>query len=97
VVPIAKGTKGKKHQPCQKIIANITYLFTQNVQQRKAQIRLIGISNEQKTRPLAMFYDSLDLAPGEVTADRYEPADEAAPITQVSAAELAAWEANPLF
>lgn len=44
-----------------------------------------------------MFYDFLDLAPGEVPADRYEPADEAAGSSQVSAAELAAWEANPLF
>jgi len=44
-----------------------------------------------------MFYDALDLAPGEVAADRYEPADDAASISQVSAADLAAWEANPLF
>ena len=67
------------------------------MQQKALVFRLIGISNERKTSPLAMFYDSLDLAPGEVAADRYEPADEAASISQVSAADLAAWEANPLF
>jgi len=67
------------------------------MQQKAPVFRLIGISNERKTRLLAMFCDSLDLAPGEVAADRYEPADEAASISQVSAADLAAWEANPLF
>ncbi len=44
-----------------------------------------------------MFYDA-NLAPGEVPADHYEAADEAELTRpQVSAAELAAWEANPWF
>lgn len=44
-----------------------------------------------------MFYD-LDLAPGEVPADRFDPADEAdTSRPEVSAAALAEWEANPWF
>lgn len=44
------------------------------------------------------MFSEFDLSPGEVPADRYDPADEAAPSqAQVSAAELADWEANPWF
>lgn len=44
-----------------------------------------------------MFYDA-DLAPGEVPADYYDPADEAElNRPQVSAAEVAKWEADPWF
>jgi hypothetical protein len=44
-----------------------------------------------------MFYDFLELAPGETAADRYEPADEATKAPAVTDAELAEWESNPLF
>lgn len=44
------------------------------------------------------MYLDLDLDSTEVLADRYDPADELTPRrTTVSAAELAAWEADPLF
>lgn len=56
------------------------------------------MSNKPKTNFLAMLHDACDLAPGEVPADRYDPADEHAPTTPtVTAAELAAWEAKPWF
>ena len=45
-----------------------------------------------------MVHEAFDLAPGEVWADRFDPADEvpsSPPV--VSAAELAAWEATPWF
>jgi hypothetical protein len=48
--------KGKNQAPCRKIIAIITYLFTQNVQQKAAQKRLIGISNERDTNHLTAFF-----------------------------------------
>ena len=61
-------------------------------------VRLIGISNAQNTKPLAMFYDACELAPGEVPTDRYDPADEHCPAAATAtAAELAAWEADPWF
>ena len=45
-----------------------------------------------------MFDEAFDLAPGEVLADRYDPADEVPhSLTSVSAAEVAAWEADPWF
>ncbi|MBH8560418.1 hypothetical protein [Hymenobacter negativus] len=45
-----------------------------------------------------MVDEAFDLAPGEVWADRFDPADEAlATQPAVSAAELAAWEAAPWF
>ncbi|WP_166647950.1 hypothetical protein [Hymenobacter sp. UV11] len=45
-----------------------------------------------------MTFDFCELAPGEVSADRYEPADAADQTPpQVSAADVAAWEANPWF
>ena len=45
-----------------------------------------------------MFDEAFDLAPGEVWADRYDPADEMpSPPAPVSAAEVAAWEAAPWF
>lgn len=43
------------------------------------------------------MYLDLDLDSSEVIADRFDPADEQAPRPTVTAAELAAWEANPLF
>jgi len=45
-----------------------------------------------------MHYDAFELAPGEVLADRYDPADEELqqPAT-LTADELAAWEADPWF
>ena len=44
------------------------------------------------------MYDACELVPAEVSADRYDPADEADQARpQVSAAELAAWEAAPWF
>lgn len=45
-----------------------------------------------------MVDEAFDLVPGEVWADRFDPTDMApsAP-TQVSAADLAAWEAAPWF
>lgn len=40
----------------------------------------------------------LDLVPGEMPADRFDPADEVDPTRpEVSAAALAEWEANPWF
>lgn len=45
-----------------------------------------------------MKYDAFELAPGEVTTDRYEPADDASTQPQpVSAAQVAEWEAHPYF
>ena len=45
-----------------------------------------------------MNYDAFELAPGEVVADRYDPADEQLQQAATSTAyELAEWEANPLF
>lgn len=45
-----------------------------------------------------MNFDLCDLAPGEVLADRYDPADDASQTpAPVSAAALAAWEADPWF
>lgn len=45
-----------------------------------------------------MNFDLCDLAPGEVPADRYDPADEAAQTpSSVTAAALAEWEAHPWF
>jgi hypothetical protein len=55
---------------------------------------------KQRTRNqlFTIMYDACDLAPGETLADRYEPADQADQTRpEVSAAELAAWEANPWF
>jgi len=45
-----------------------------------------------------MFNEAFDLAPGEILADRFDPADAtpSAP-APVSATELAAWEAAPWF
>ena len=64
----------------------------------RVDIRLICISKTQTNRLLDMIFDFCELAPGEVLADRYEPADDATQTApQVSAAELAAWEANPWF
>lgn len=68
------------------------------VQQKMYVLRLIVISNAQKAKPLAMLYDACELAPGEVPADRYDPADEhTAAASTATAAELAAWEADPWF
>lgn len=70
----------------------------QNVQQKRYILRLISISNAQETNPLSMLYDACELAPGEVPADRYDPADEhTAAASTATAAELAAWEADPWF
>lgn len=45
-----------------------------------------------------MLSEAFDLAPGEVTADRFDPADEADQrVTPASAAAVAQWEANPWF
>lgn len=45
-----------------------------------------------------MVNEAFNLAPGEVLADRFDPADEApSALPVVSAAELAAWEAAPWF
>ena len=45
-----------------------------------------------------MFYEAFDLAPGEVSADRYDPADDThQALTPVPAADVAEWEANPWF
>ncbi len=44
-----------------------------------------------------MFDEAFDLAPGEVAADRYDPADAAETPTPASAADVARWEANPWF
>ncbi len=45
-----------------------------------------------------MCDEAFDLAPGEIWADRYDPADEVPGIpATVSAADLAAWEAAPWF
>ena len=45
-----------------------------------------------------MVDEAFDLAPSEVWADRFDPADEAANARpEVSAAELAAWEDAPWF
>lgn len=45
-----------------------------------------------------MNYDVVELAPGEVAADRYEPADEQLQQAATSTAdELAEWEAKPWF
>lgn len=45
-----------------------------------------------------MLCDACELAPGEVPADRYDPADEhTAAVSTATAAELAAWEADPWF
>ena len=64
----------------------------------EADLRLIGISNEQKTSILAMFYDAFELAPGEVAADRYDPADDQAQQSpRPTAAELTKWGLNPWF
>ncbi|SNR98347.1 hypothetical protein [Hymenobacter mucosus] len=45
-----------------------------------------------------MHHDAFELAPGEVLADCYDPADEELqqPAT-LTADELAAWEADPWF
>ncbi|WP_158011018.1 hypothetical protein [Hymenobacter lapidarius] len=45
-----------------------------------------------------MFYDAFELAPGEVAADRYDPADEQPPQSpSPAAAELTEWDLNPWF
>ena len=44
-----------------------------------------------------MFYDAFDLAPGEVSADRYDPADEASPVATAADLTDAEWDANPWF
>ena len=44
-----------------------------------------------------MYYEAFDLAPGEVSADRYDPADEAQPVATTAAVIDAEWEANPWF
>lgn len=45
-----------------------------------------------------MNFDLCEPAPGEVPADRYDPADAADQTpTQASAADVAAWEATPWF
>ena len=68
------------------------------MQLSRAVIRLISISNKQKNSPLAMFYDAFELAPGEVAADRYDPADEQPPQSPSPAtAELTEWDLNPWF
>ena len=68
------------------------------MQPSRANFRLICISNEQKTSPLAMFYDAFELAPGEVAADRYDPADDQQQQCPTpAAAELTEWDLNPWF
>lgn len=70
----------------------------QNVQQIMYVLRLIGTSNAQRTKLLVMFYNAYELSPSEVPTDRYDPADEATPaVSTATAAELAAWEADPWF
>ncbi|WP_345237626.1 hypothetical protein [Hymenobacter saemangeumensis] len=45
-----------------------------------------------------MFYDAFELAPGEVPADRYDPADEdQQPSPAPATDDLAEWEVNPWF
>ena len=45
-----------------------------------------------------MFYDAFELAPGEVAADRYDPADEQQPAAPFTAHdELTEWENAPWF
>lgn len=56
------------------------------------------ISKQQINNTLAMGFDLFVLAPGEVSADRYDPADVADQTPpQATAADVAAWEANPWF
>jgi hypothetical protein len=80
------------------IIAKIVRLLLLKKQLKEAAFRLIGISNEQINSPLAMFYDAFELAPGEVPADRYDPADEQPQQSPSAAAdELTEWDTNPWF
>ena len=45
-----------------------------------------------------MFYDAFELAPGEVAADRYDPADDQPQQCPAPAAdELTEWDLNPWF
>ena len=44
-----------------------------------------------------MFYTDFELAPGEVAADRYDPADDQQPPCPAAAAELTEWDLNPWF
>ena len=45
-----------------------------------------------------MFYDAFELAPGEVAADRYDPADECPQQVATPADdELTEWDTNPWF
>jgi len=43
-----------------------------------------------------MLYTDFELAPGEVAADRYDPADDQQPQCP-AAAELTEWDLNPWF
>ena len=68
------------------------------MQHYRGVLRLICISKQHKNSLLSMAFDFCELAPGEVSADRYEPADAADQTPpQASAADVAAWEANPWF
>ncbi|TLM88496.1 hypothetical protein [Hymenobacter jeollabukensis] len=79
-------------------IAKIIRLLLLKRQLKKALLRLICISNEQITSHLVMFYDAFELAPGEVPADRYDPADEQPQQSPSAAAdELTEWDTNPWF
>ena len=44
-----------------------------------------------------MLYTDFELAPGEVAADRYDPADDQQPQCPTAAAELTKWDLNPWF
>ena len=45
-----------------------------------------------------MLYDAFELAPGEVAADRYDPADDQPQQSpSPAAAELTKWDLNPWF
>ena len=44
-----------------------------------------------------MLYTDFELAPGEVAADRYDPADDQQPQCPTAAAELTEWDLNPWF
>jgi hypothetical protein len=80
------------------IIAKIIRILLLKRQFKKPILRLMCISNEQRNSPLAMFYDAFELAPGEVPADRYDPADEQPQQSPSAAAdELTEWDTNPWF
>jgi hypothetical protein len=80
------------------ISAKIIIISLLKRQLKRVVFRLICISNEQRNSPLAMLNEAFDLAPGEVAADRYDPADDAHQnATPASAAAVAQWEANPWF